>query len=151
MEGLIGKKVGMTQVYDADGVRTCVTVIEVGPCPVVQLKTAEKDGYVAAQLGFGEQKVKRLSKAVAGHLKKTGGQEGGQNAQDNHKNAGDIPCQHKTVDHGTAACGAYAHDTGDTQIEVTDLLGQNLTRGAIEECHAQRNRVQQKIQDVFHA
>ncbi|MBQ3748937.1 MAG: 50S ribosomal protein L3, partial [Kiritimatiellae bacterium] len=77
MEGLIGKKVGMTQVYDADGVRTCVTVIEVGPCPVVQLKTAEKDGYVAAQLGFGEQKVKRLSKAVAGHLKKTGGQEGG--------------------------------------------------------------------------
>ena len=77
MEGLIGKKVGMTQVYDADGVRTCVTVIEVGPCPVVQLKTAEKDGYVAAQLGFGEQKVKRLSKAVAGHLKKTGGLEGG--------------------------------------------------------------------------
>ena len=77
MEGLIGKKVGMTQVYDADGVRTCVTVIEVGPCPVVQLKTTEKDGYVAAQLGFGEQKVKRLSKAVAGHLKKTGGQEGG--------------------------------------------------------------------------
>ena len=77
MEGVIGKKVGMTQVYDADGVRTCVTVIEVGPCPVVQLKTAEKDGYVAAQLGFGEQKVKRLSKAVAGHLKKTGGQEGG--------------------------------------------------------------------------
>ena len=77
MEGLIGKKVGMTQVYDADGVRTCVTVIEVGPCPVIQLKTAEKDGYVAAQLGFGEQKVKRLTKAVAGHLKKTGGQEGG--------------------------------------------------------------------------
>ena len=56
MEGLIGKKVGMTQVFDADGVRTCVTVIEVGPCPVVQLKTLEKDGYVAAQVGFGPQK-----------------------------------------------------------------------------------------------
>jgi len=77
MEGLLGKKIGMTQVYDADGKRTCVTVIEVGPCPVVQVKTLEKDGYVAAQLGFGEQKVKRLSKAVAGHLKKTGGLEGG--------------------------------------------------------------------------
>ena len=77
MEGLIGKKVGMTQVYDADGKRTTVTVIEVGPCPVVQVKTLENDGYVAAQLGFGEQKVKRLTKAVAGHLKKTGGQEGG--------------------------------------------------------------------------
>jgi large subunit ribosomal protein L3 len=77
MEGLLGKKIGMTQVYDADGKRTCVTVIEVGPCPVVQVKTLEKDGYVAAQLGFGEQKVKRLTKAVAGHLKKTGGLEVG--------------------------------------------------------------------------
>jgi large subunit ribosomal protein L3 len=77
MEGLIGKKVGMTQVYDEGGKRTTVTVIEVGPCPVVQLKTAENDGYVAAQLGFGEQKVQRLTKAVAGHMKKTGGLEGG--------------------------------------------------------------------------
>ena len=73
MEGLIGKKVGMTQIFDADGKRVCVTVIEVGPCPVVQLKTEEKDGYVAAQLGFGEQKKQRLTKAVAGHQEKTGG------------------------------------------------------------------------------
>ena len=90
MEGLIGKKIGMTQVYDADGKRTCVTVIEVGPCPVVQLKTPEKDGYSAAQLGFGEQKLwkdpkadadkhegrlarNRMTKAESGHLTKTGG------------------------------------------------------------------------------
>jgi len=73
MEGLIGKKVGMTQIFDADGKRVCVTVIEVGPCPVVQLKTPEKDGYTAAQLGFGEQKKQRLTKAVAGHQEKTGG------------------------------------------------------------------------------
>ena len=73
MEGLIGKKIGMTQVFDADGKRTCVTVIEVGPCPVVQLKTPERDGYSAAQLGFGEQKAKRLTKAVCGHQEKTGG------------------------------------------------------------------------------
>ena len=77
MEGLIGKKVGMTQVYDENGKRTCVTVLEVGPCPVVQMKTLERDGYVAAQIGFGEQKVRRLTKAEAGHLKKTGGLEGG--------------------------------------------------------------------------
>ena len=77
MEGLIGKKVGMTQVYDADGKRTCVTVIELGPCPVVQVKTPERDGYTAAQLGFGVQKTQRLTKAEAGHLKKTGGLEGG--------------------------------------------------------------------------
>ena len=68
MEGLIGKKVGMTQVYDAEGVRTCVTVIEVGPCPVVQLKTLEKDGYAAAQVGFGPQKAKRLAKAQQKHF-----------------------------------------------------------------------------------
>jgi large subunit ribosomal protein L3 len=73
MEGLIGKKVGMTQIFDADGKRVCVTVIEVGPCPVVQLKTPERDGYSAAQLGFGEQKKQRLTKAVAGHQEKTGG------------------------------------------------------------------------------
>ena len=72
MEGLIGKKVGMTQVF-VDGKRLCVTVLEVGPCPVVQVKTLEKDGYVAAQLGFGEQKKQRLTKAVAGHQEKTGG------------------------------------------------------------------------------
>ena len=77
MEGLIGKKVGMSQVFEAEGKRTCVTVIEVGPCPVVQVKTLEKDGYVAAQIGFGEQKVQRLTKAVACHLKKTGTLEGG--------------------------------------------------------------------------
>ena len=63
MEGLIAKKIGMTQVYDAEGNRTCVTVLECGPCPVVQLKTLENDGYVAAQLGFGPQKAKRLAKA----------------------------------------------------------------------------------------
>ena len=72
MEGLIGKKIGMTQVYDADGVRTCVTVIEVGPCPVVQLKTLEKDGYSAAQVGFGPQKAKRLAKAQQKHFEKAG-------------------------------------------------------------------------------
>ena len=72
MEGLIGKKVGMTQVYDAEGKRTTVTVIEVGPCPVVQVKTLEKDGYVAAQVGFGAQKASRLAKAQVKHFEKAG-------------------------------------------------------------------------------
>ena len=72
MEGLIGKKVGMTQVYDAEGKRTTVTVIEVGPCPVVQVKTLEKDGYVAAQVAFGAQKASRLAKAQQKHFEKAG-------------------------------------------------------------------------------
>ena len=72
MEGLIGKKIGMTQVYDENGKRTCVTVIEVGPCPVVQLKTLEKDGYVAAQIGFGPQKPQRLTKPIRARFEKAG-------------------------------------------------------------------------------
>lgn len=72
MEGLIGKKIGMTSVYDAEGNRTCVTVIEVGPCPVVQLKTLEKDGYEAAQVAFGAQKASRLAKAQQKHFEKAG-------------------------------------------------------------------------------
>ena len=70
MEGLIGKKVGMTQIFDENGKRICVTVIEVGPCPVVQLKTPETDGYTAAQIGFGVQKEQRITKPELAHQKK---------------------------------------------------------------------------------
>ena len=72
MQGLIGKKIGMTQVWDKDGVRVPVTVLEAGPYPVVQVKTVEKDGYAAVQLGWGPQKESRLSKAEVGHAKKAG-------------------------------------------------------------------------------
>lgn len=72
MEGLIGRKVGMTQVYDDQGHRIAVTVLEAGPCPVVQVKTPDTDGYRAAQLGFEEQKPSRLSKAQVKHFEKAG-------------------------------------------------------------------------------
>jgi len=72
MNALIGKKLGMTQVFDQAGAQVPVTVIQAGPCVVVQRKTAEKDGYEAVQLGFGEQKESRLTKPVAGHFKKGG-------------------------------------------------------------------------------
>ena len=72
MQGLIGKKLGMTQVYDDKGNRVSVTVLEAGPCVVTQSKTVEHDGYRAVQLGFGEQKESRLTKAAMGHLKKAG-------------------------------------------------------------------------------
>ncbi len=63
---------GMTQIFDASGVRVPVTVIEAGPCVVLQRKTVEKDGYEAVQLGYQDQKESRLSKAEAGHCKKAG-------------------------------------------------------------------------------
>ena len=72
MQGLIGKKIGMTQIWDENGVAVPVTVVEVGPCPVVQVKTVEKDGYVAAQLGFEAQKAQRLSKAERTRFEKAG-------------------------------------------------------------------------------
>jgi large subunit ribosomal protein L3 len=72
MKGLIGKKLGMTSVYDENGVAVPVTVIEAGPCVVTQLKDEEKDGYKAVQLGYGEQKEQRLTKPALGHLKKAG-------------------------------------------------------------------------------
>jgi large subunit ribosomal protein L3 len=69
---LLGKKLGMTQVYDAQNVLVPVTVVEAGPCPVVQVKTVATDGYNAVQLGFGSQKAKNASKAEAAHAKKAG-------------------------------------------------------------------------------
>ena len=72
MQTLIGKKIGMTRVYDDAGKQVPVTVVQVGPCAVVQRKTAKTDGYEAVQLGFGEQKESRLTKPVQGHFKKAG-------------------------------------------------------------------------------
>lgn len=69
INGLIGKKLGMTQVYDDVGRLIPVTVIEAGPCKVVQLKTRDRDGYEAVQLAFGEVPERKLSKAELGHLK----------------------------------------------------------------------------------
>lgn len=72
MKGLIGKKLGMTSIYNEDGVAVPVTVIEAGPCVVTQLKDAEKEGYKAVQLGFEDQKEQRMTKPALGHFKKAG-------------------------------------------------------------------------------
>jgi len=72
MAGIIGKKLGMTQLFEETGVVVPVTVVEAGPCPVVQVRTQERDGYEAVQLGFGAQKEVRASKAEKGHASKAG-------------------------------------------------------------------------------
>lgn len=69
-KGIIGKKVGMTQIFDEKGNVVPVTVIEAGPCVVVQKKTAENDGYTAVQLGFGDVSAKRVNKPMKGHFDK---------------------------------------------------------------------------------
>ena len=69
-KGIIGKKIGMTQIFDANGKVVPVTVVEAGPCPVTQKKTVENDGYESVQLGFQDVKVERLTKPLKGHFAK---------------------------------------------------------------------------------
>ncbi|MBE6709310.1 MAG: 50S ribosomal protein L3, partial [Ruminococcaceae bacterium] len=71
-KGIIGKKLGMTQIFDETGLVIPVTVIEAGPCPVVQKKTVETDGYSAVQLAFGEKREKLVNKPMKGHFAKAG-------------------------------------------------------------------------------
>jgi large subunit ribosomal protein L3 len=70
MKGIIGKKVGMTQIFDENGNVIPVTVIQAGPCYVTQVRTADRDGYIGIQLGFGETKPQRLTKGQLGHLQR---------------------------------------------------------------------------------
>ena len=72
MRGLIGKKIGMTQIFQDGGQAVPVTVVEAGPCVVTQVKTLVNDGYDAVQVGFGEKKLKHSNKALNGHFKKSG-------------------------------------------------------------------------------
>lgn len=72
MIGLIGRKIGMTQIFSEKGVLIPVTVLEAGPCPVVQVKTTERDGYRAAQVGFGEIAERKLTRPERGHLARHG-------------------------------------------------------------------------------
>ncbi|MCM1051535.1 50S ribosomal protein L3 [uncultured Duncaniella sp.] len=72
MPGLLGKKIGMTSVFSADGKNVPCTVIEVGPCVVTQVKTVDKDGYAAVQIGFEDKKEKHTTNPMAGHFKKAG-------------------------------------------------------------------------------
>lgn len=71
-KGILGKKIGMTQIFKEDGSLIPVTVVEAGPCSVVQKKTVENDGYSAVQLGFGEKKEKKTNKPAKGHFAKAG-------------------------------------------------------------------------------
>ncbi len=72
MRGLIGKKIGMTQVYNEEGTMIPVTIVEAGPCTIIQVKSINNDGYEAVQVGFGERKAKHVNKPLNGQFKKSG-------------------------------------------------------------------------------
>ncbi len=71
MAGIIGKKIGMTSIFDANGLNTACTIIQAGPCVVTQLKTKESDGYQSVQVGFEDKALKKSTKSEMGHLKKS--------------------------------------------------------------------------------
>ncbi len=117
MNGLIGKKLGMTQIFDADGRRVAVTVIAAGPCVVVQRKTRAKDGYEAVQLGYELQKASRLRKSEVGPFTKAG--------VDPHRVLREFPC----ADGESLAAGAVV--TADVLEGAThvDVIGTTKGRG----------------------
>ena len=92
LKGILGRKEGMTQVFTEEGNLVPVTVVSAGPCYVVQVKTQERDGYTAVQLGFVEQKHHRLTKPLRGHFKKAGIQEEGEEQE--RKRAGFLALKH---------------------------------------------------------
>ena len=113
-KGIIGKKLGMTQIFDENGNVIPVTVIEAGPCTVVQKKTVETDGYAAVQLGFEDVSEKHVTKPEAGHFKKAGVSAKRHLKEFRLENAADMnPCDVVAAD--TCAAGDKVDITGITK------------------------------------
>lgn len=140
MPGLIGKKIGMTSVYSADGKNLPCTLVEVGPCVVTQVKTLERDGYAALQLGFGEKKQKRLTGALNGHFKKAGIEPKAKLAEfrnyDEEKSVGDV------VDVELFVEGDFVDVTGTTKGKgFQGVVRRHGFGGVGGQTHGQHNRL----------
>ncbi|MGH7943775.1 MAG: 50S ribosomal protein L3 [Opitutaceae bacterium] len=113
---ILGKKLGMTQVYDAQNVLVPVTVVEAGPCAVVQVKTVETDGYNAVQIGFSEKKAKNTANGELGHAKKAG-----------LENAPRILAEVRLKDAPTLKVGDVVNATSFAEGQLVDVIG--VTKG----------------------
>ena len=116
ISSLLGKKLGMTQVYDAQNVLVPVTVVEAGPCTVVQVKTAETDGYNAVQIGFSQKKTKNTSAAELGHAKKA-----------NLENAPRVLSEVRLTDAPTLKVGDVVNVSSFAEGQLVDVIG--VTKG----------------------
>jgi large subunit ribosomal protein L3 len=112
---LLGKKIGMTQVYDKESSLVPVTVVEVGPCSVVQVKTTESDGYNAIQIGFGKAKVTNVTQQLSGHYKKAGVAP--------HTSLKEVRCTQAP----TQKVGDVLDVNGFTEGQMVDVIG--ITKG----------------------
>ncbi len=113
---ILGKKLGMTQVYDAQNVLVPVTVVEAGPCAVVQVKTLENDGYNAVQIGFSQKKTKNSSGGEMGHAKKA-----------NLDSAPRVLAEVRLKDASTLKVGDVVNATSFTEGQLVDVIG--ITKG----------------------
>ncbi len=115
MSGIIGKKLGMTQVFEESGTVVPVTVIEAGPCPVVQVRTAQKEGYQAVQIGFGQKKATRTTKAEMGHASKAGLAAAPEVLREFSVDEGEIPAIGEQITVGMFEVGGKVKVTGTTK------------------------------------
>ncbi|MGD2152112.1 MAG: 50S ribosomal protein L3 [Gemmatimonadales bacterium] len=131
MLGLIGKKIGMTQLFADDGTAVPVTAIEAGPCPIIQVKTEERDGYRAVQLGFGRKKPRRARKPALGHSEKAGLDYAPSIVREFRLGAGDVLADdpHASLARTEAAGEPEADEAGEGEAAAEQGLrvGQVLT------------------------
>jgi large subunit ribosomal protein L3 len=115
---ILGKKLGMTQVYDAQNVLIPVTVVEAGPCAVVQVKTLETDGYHAVQIGFSQKKPKNTSSGELGHAQKA-----------NLESAPRVLAEVRLTDASTLKVGDVVNTTSFTEGQLVDVIGVSKGKG----------------------
>ena len=141
MSGIIGKKIGMTSLFNEEGKNIPCTVIQAGPCSVLQVRTEEVDGYVAVQLGFDDKSEKNVGKALAGHFKKAGSTPKAKivefrNAFEHDVKTGDL------VEVNMFAEGEYVDVTGTSKGKgFQGVVKRHGFGGVIQATHGQHNRL----------
>ncbi len=141
MSGIIGKKIGMTSLFNEEGKNITCTVIQAGPCAVLQVRTEEVDGYVAVQLGFDDKSEKNVGKALAGHFKKAGSTPKAKivefrNAFEHDVKTGDL------VEVNMFAEGEYVDVTGTSKGKgFQGVVKRHGFGGVMQATHGQHNRL----------
>ncbi|WP_333850509.1 50S ribosomal protein L3 [Epilithonimonas sp.] len=141
MSGIIGKKIGMTSLFDENGKNMPCTVIQAGPCSVLQVRTEEVDGYVAVQLGFDDKSEKNVGKALAGHFKKAGSAPKAKlvefrNAFEHDVKTGDL------VEVNMFSEGEYVDVTGTSKGKgFQGVVKRHGFGGVMQATHGQHNRL----------
>jgi large subunit ribosomal protein L3 len=142
MSGILGRKVGMTTIFDDAGNQIVCTVVEAGPCPVTQVKTEEEDGYTALQLSFGDAKPRRTTKAMAGHFEKAGTTPKRHVVEfRDHERAGELSLGDSVTVGDIFEEGDQVHVVGRSKGKgFQGVVKRHGFSGVMEQTHGQHNR-----------